>query len=90
MSMPPPGPPGYPSGPQPPYGAATPTSSVDRIRAAWQSRAESDYIFSFWTAFGWTLLTCGIFGFYVTYQLMRRSRDHNLRRVELLDAATAL
>ena len=37
------------------YGAAAP--SVDRIRIAWQQRAESDYIFDFWTALGWTILT---------------------------------
>jgi hypothetical protein len=57
---------------------------------AYAARAESDYLFSFWTAFGWTLLTCGIYGFYVLYQLVRRSRDHNRRRLELLDAATAM
>src|SRR5205807_571519 len=33
---------------------------------------------------------CGIYGIYVVYQLVRRSRDHNARRLELLDAATAL
>ncbi len=62
---------------------------IDRIRAAYQRRSETDYIFSFWTAFGWTILTCGIFGIYVVYQLVRRSREHNLRRLEELDAATA-
>jgi hypothetical protein len=62
---------------------------ADRVRLAWQQRAESDYRFEFWTALGWTLLTCGIYGFYVTYQLVRRSRDHNLRRLEMLDAASA-
>ncbi|MGZ8761886.1 MAG: hypothetical protein ACXW2Y_01010 [Acidimicrobiia bacterium] len=62
---------------------------VDRIRAAYQRRNETDYIFDFWTALGWTLLTCGIYGFYVVYQLVRRSRDHNARRLEELDAATA-
>jgi hypothetical protein len=59
------------------------------VRMAWQRRHETDYVFDFWTAFGWTILTCGIYGFYVFYQLMRRSRDHNLRRIELLDAASA-
>ncbi len=58
------------------------------MRAAWQRRNETDYIFDFWTALGWTILTCGIYGFYVLYQLVRRSRDHNLRRIEMLDAAT--
>jgi hypothetical protein len=38
---------------------------------------------------GWTILTLGIFGFYVFYQLVRRMRDHNARRLELLDAAMA-
>jgi hypothetical protein len=74
-----------------PYGAqyATPLGSADRVRNAWQRRNETDYVFSFWTALGWTILTCGIYGFYVLYQLMRRDRDHNLRRIELLDAASA-
>jgi hypothetical protein len=69
-----------------PYGA--PASSGERVRMAWQRRHETDYVFNFWTAFGWTLLTCGIYGLYVVYQLIRRDRDHNLRRIELLDAAT--
>jgi hypothetical protein len=71
---------------QPPVPTASP---VDRIQRAYADRAQSDYVFSFWTALGWTLLTCGIYGFYVTYQIVRRSRDHNRRRLELLDAATA-
>lgn len=61
--------------------------SSDRVRRAWQARHESDYLFSFWTAIGWTLLTLGIYGLYVFYQLMRRMRDHNRRRLELLEAA---
>ena len=60
------------------------------MRAAYLRRHESDYIFDFWTAFGWTMLTCGIYLVYVVYQLVRRSRDHNLRRLELLDAANAV
>jgi hypothetical protein len=75
------GTPGY----APSFAAATP---ADRVRVAWQRRHETDYIFSFWTALGWTILTCGIYSFYVIYQLIRRDRDHNLRRLELLDAAT--
>ena len=71
---------------QPPVPTASP---VERIQRAYADRAQSDYIFSFWTALGWTLLSCGIYGFYVYYQLVRRSRDHNRRRLELLDAATA-
>jgi len=34
------------------------------------------------------IITCGIFGFYIFYQLMRRMRDHNRRRLEELEAAT--
>ena len=60
---------------------------IDRLRQAYQRRHETDYIFSFWTALGWTILTFGIFYFYVFYQLMRRLRAHNIRRLELLEAA---
>src|SRR3954447_19789416 len=49
---------------QPPAPTASP---VERIQRAYAERAESDYIFGFWTALGWTILTCGIYGFYVTY-----------------------
>jgi hypothetical protein len=63
---------------------------AERVRIAWQRRAETDYRFDFWTALGWTILSCGFYSFYVTYQLVRRSRDHNARRLEMLDAATAL
>ena len=74
----------------PPQGWPTPTyGPADRVVFATQRRYESDYIFSFWTAFGWTLLTCGIYGYYVIYQMVRRMRDHNARRLELLDAALA-
>jgi len=64
-------------------------SAVDRVRMAAQRRGESDYMFNYWSALGWTILTLGIYGFYVLYQLVRRMRDHNARRLELLDAATA-
>jgi hypothetical protein len=72
------------------YPAPPTVPSIERIRLAWQRRPETDYIAGFWSALGWTLLTCGFYGFYVFYQLMRRMRDHNQRRGELLDAATAL
>jgi Domain of unknown function (DUF4234) len=62
--------------------------AADRVRLAAQRRGESDYIFSYWTALGWTILTLGIYGFYVLYQLVQRIRDHNARRLEMLDAAT--
>jgi hypothetical protein len=67
--------------------ALPPPPAVERVRVAMFQRTDSDYYFSFWTAFGWTILTCGIYGFYVAYQLVRRSRDHNARRTEMLDAA---
>jgi hypothetical protein len=84
MSTPPSPPPPPPVDPPP---AALPP--IERVRAAYGQRAMSDYVF---TNPGWnmalTLLTCGIFGLYLFYQLMRRDRDHNRRRLELLDAAT--
>jgi len=57
------------------------------VRDAWYARTASDYHFDFASALGWTILSCGIYGIYIVYQLVRRSRDHNLRRIELLDAA---
>lgn len=63
--------------------------AVDRLYAAWQRRVETDYIFDYWTALGWTVLTLGIYGLYVFYQLVRRMRDHNERRVDFFDAALA-
>ncbi|MGE5286698.1 MAG: hypothetical protein ACM3ML_05740 [Micromonosporaceae bacterium] len=81
--------PGHPAGspvmPGPPQMPA-----AERVRLAAQRRSESDYIFSYWSALGWTILTLGIYGFYVFYQLVRRMRDHNARRLELLDAATTV
>lgn len=74
----------------PSYPPAPPAQAADRVRYAYLRRNETDYIFDFWTAFGWTLLTCGVYLVYVVYQLVRRSRDHNLRRLELLDAANAV
>jgi hypothetical protein len=62
-------------------------STSDRVYDAWEHRNETDYIFNYWTALGWTILTLGIYGLYVIYQLVRRMRDHNARRFELLDAA---
>jgi hypothetical protein len=75
-------------GQPPPYIPAL--APADRARAAVQDRARTDYIFDFWTALGWSLLTFGVYGYYVFYQLVRRMRDHNARRLELLDAALSL
>lgn len=69
--------------------AATPPESAVRVRRAWQLRPQTDYVFDFWTAFGWIVLTLGLYAFYVLYQLVRRSRDHNLRRLEFLDASAS-
>jgi hypothetical protein len=74
----------YPPAPNPPT-----LPAADRLNAAVQRRGETDYIFSYWSALGWTILTLGIFGYYVLYQLVRRLRDHNVRRLELFDAALA-
>jgi hypothetical protein len=94
------GPPGAPppawpaQGPPPAWPAyqfgPAPISATDRVRLAWQRRNQTDYIFDFWTALGWTVLTVGFFGFYVLYQLVRRMRDHNARRLELFDAALSV
>jgi hypothetical protein len=67
-----------------------PVPAAERVRLAAQRRDETDYIFHYWSALGWTILTFGIYGLYVFYQLIRRMRDHNARRLELLDAATAV
>lgn len=63
-------------------------SAAEQVRIAYQQRAASDYVF---TRPGLniflTVITCGIFGLYLFYQLMRRDRDHIRRRFELLGAA---
>jgi hypothetical protein len=61
-----------------------------RLIASRDDRRRTDYLFDFWTAFGWTLLTCGIYGFYVDYRLMERMRDHNRRRLAFLEATNEL
>src|SRR5579871_6225011 len=76
--------PGYSMAPGPP-----PVPAAERVRLAAQARNQTDYIFNYWSALGWTILTLGIYGFYVFYQLIRRMRDHNARRLELLDASLA-
>ena len=76
--------------PEPMPEAAQPMPAAERVRLAAQQRGASDYVFSYWSALGWTVLTFGIYGFYVFYQLVRRMRDHNARRLELLDAATTV
>ncbi|MCU1450061.1 MAG: hypothetical protein JWP02_2231 [Acidimicrobiales bacterium] len=72
----------------PPVPQAAPP--IERVRNAYAARTQSDYVAKFWTALGWTIITCGIYSYYVIYQLVRRDRDHNARRLEELDAATAV
>ena len=53
------------------------------------ARNETDYYFEgIGMVVFLTIITCGIYGLYVFYQLMRRMRDHNKRRLELLEGAT--
>jgi hypothetical protein len=79
--------PGAGAPPTGPYAGPPTMPASERVRLAWQRRPETDYIFNYWTALGWTILTIGIYGFYVFYQLMRRMKDHNMRRLEFLDAS---
>lgn len=65
-------------------------TASERIRQAVAEQPSTDHMLHFWTALGWTVLTFGLYGFYVFYQLMKRSRDHNRRRVTLLSAAQDL
>jgi hypothetical protein len=93
-SMPPPPPP--PPPPVPPPGGqqfpqAPALSPTERVRNAYAARVQTDYYFSNpGVDVFLAVITCGIWTIYLFYQLMRRSRDHNLRRFELLDATTAM
>jgi hypothetical protein len=61
------------------------------VRAAWRQRDATDYRFERpWLNVFVIVITCGIYGLYLFYQLIRRSRDHQRRRLELLDAATTV
>jgi hypothetical protein len=62
---------------------------IERLHTAYQRRHETDYIANFWSALGWGILTIGFFWVYMYYELIRRMRDHNARRLDLLDAANA-
>jgi Domain of unknown function (DUF4234) len=78
---------------QPPQQPGTPgapvASPVERVRAAYMQRDASDYYFKDpGIVILLTIVPCGIFGYYVFYQLMRRMRDHNRRRLEMLEGAT--
>jgi hypothetical protein len=60
------------------------------VRFAVAQRGQTDYVFEgAGLNIFLTIITCGIFGLYLFYQLMRRDREHLRRRYELLDAANA-
>lgn len=65
-------------------------SAPARLQVAVTRRTDTDYIFDFWTALGWTILTCGVYGLYVFYRLFWRAVEHNRRRLDVLDAARQL
>ena len=78
-------PPAIPSGG---WGAVPTASPVQRIRAAYAARNESDYFFSkIGLDVFLTIITLNIYGAVIFYRLMRRMREHIRRRLELLDAA---
>jgi hypothetical protein len=55
------------------------------------ARAQTDYYFEgMGMVIFLTIITCRIYLYYVFYQLMRRMRDHNRRRLDLLESATEL
>lgn len=71
----------------PPAAPAVP--AAERVRIAYVSRPDSDYVFEQpGLVIFLTIITFGIYGLYVFYQLMRRMRDHNRRRLDLLESAT--
>jgi hypothetical protein len=84
-----PPPPPVPSVPSGASGAVPSVSPVERIRAAYLRRNETDHYFSnIGVDIFLTVITLNIYGLVVFYQLMRRMRDHNRRRLDLLDAAS--
>jgi Domain of unknown function (DUF4234) len=92
---PPPPPPSEPPPPpqpaQPPQPAPPAITPTERFRNAYMARGETDYYFEgLGMVIFLTIITCGIFGFYVFYQLMKRMRDHNRRRLDLLESATEI
>jgi hypothetical protein len=86
---PPSGAPPPPPAPQQPAVPAPAATPADRFGYAYGARAQTDYYFE---GLGMVvfliIITCGIYGYYVFYQLMRRMRDHNRRRLDLLESAT--
>lgn len=64
--------------------------AAQRLQQAIRRRDDTDYVFDFWTALGWTILSCGLYSFYIVYRLFWRSVEHNRRRLEVLEAANVL
>jgi len=65
--------------------------AAERVRVAYVDRPNTDYVFEGkGMVIFLMLVTCGIYGYFVFYQLMRRMRDHNRRRLEMLEGATEL
>src|SRR3954467_9848359 len=90
-ATPPPPPPVSPPPPQQPGVPPPSMTPAERFRMAYGARAQTDYYFEgMGMVIFLTIITCGIFGFYVFYQLMKRMRDHNRRRLDLLESATEL
>ena len=84
-------PPPPPLPPVPGWPGAPPLSPMLRLRGAYAQRADTDYVFKGpGLNLFLTVITCGIFGFFLFYQLIRRDRDHNRRRLEFLDSANSL
>ncbi len=89
MTMDPP-PPAAPLPPPTGGWSGAPSSPADRVRWAASQRPESDYVFEgAGLNIFLTIITCGIFGLFLFYELMRRDRDHLRRRHDLLEAANA-
>ncbi len=65
-------------------------TAAEQLRRTVGERSATDYVFNFWTAFGWTVLSLGLYSFYVFYRMIQRSRDHNRRRADLLQAANEI
>lgn len=78
-----------PPPPTPAPGSPPPSATpAERVRQAYYGRAETDYVFE---GIGMNIflifITCGIWGYFLFYQLMKRNRDHNRRMYEELEAA---
>lgn len=92
-TTPPDSPPPEPTPPEatPPAGppVVPQVPAVERVRQSYVTRNDTDYIFeSPGMNVFLAIITCGIWLYYCFYQLMRRMRDHNKRRLEELEAAT--